>query len=206
MTDGDWLPARDALAKLKDKSDEAARQLIACASLPNARTRAALWMRDGQTVQENVLLRYQFWEAVAADGAQDWKLGVFEHTSTDHSGHFENGEFLNWKAVGVEFFWPDFLVQLGPAISAAASYTPPTPSNSLRGQLPATAKPNNRKYEEAAHAAAEIVRTHNVNRAEAIRKVAVKYYARMLKDESIHSAIRRAFDSMYHSNGMPIQN
>ena len=74
MTDGDWLPARDALAKLKDKSDEAAQQLIACASLPNVRTRAALWMRDGQTVQENVLLRYQFWEAVAADGVQDWKL------------------------------------------------------------------------------------------------------------------------------------
>jgi hypothetical protein len=206
MSDAEWLTARDALAKLKDKSDEATRQLIACASLPNVRTRAALWMRDGQTVQENVSLRNQFWEAVAKDGAQDWKLGVFEHSSASQSGHFEHRELLNWKAVGVEFYWPDIVVQLGLEDGAATTDTPPTPSNLLRGQLPATAKPNNRRYEEAAHAAAEIVRAHNVNRAEAIRKVAEKYYTTMWEEESVHSAIRRAFDLMYHSDGMPIKN
>jgi hypothetical protein len=134
MSDAEWLPARDALAKLKDKSDEPERQLIACARLPHVRTRAAELKCDEQIVQEGVPLRNKFWEAVAAGGVQDWKLGVFGHSSTDHGGHFEHGEFLNWRAVGVQFYWPDIVVQLG--LKDGAPTTAPHPTSELLTHLP----------------------------------------------------------------------
>lgn len=70
-----------------------------------------------------------------------------------------------------------------------------------RGKLPSSAKPNDRKHEEYAHSAAEIVRDEGVLPQKAFRRVVVS--ETMRADDSIIRAIRSAFDLMYDQTGMP---
>ena len=83
-------------------------------------------------------------------------------------------------------------------------------SKEMRGDLPPSAKPNDRQFEEAAHSAAQIVREHKLLPAAAFRQVRsnseVMPDTKNREPESILRAIRKAYDLMYDRSGMPHQN
>lgn len=122
-----WISAKEALARLMDLSDDPKRQLIDCARLDGSWTRAARRFQDGQALKENTPLQYQFWEAVAESGEMDWNLGVFSYSAPATDKRFDAGTILHWKAVGVEFFWPEIAAQLGLQNGDAAATFNPLP-------------------------------------------------------------------------------
>ena len=71
-----------------------------------------------------------------------------------------------------------------------------------RGTLPPSAKPNDFKHEQHAHAAAALVRDERIRPETAFARVAPTEVMR--KPESIRQAIRKAYEKMYDDKGMPI--
>jgi len=76
-----------------------------------------------------------------------------------------------------------------------------TKNEDLKASLPNNARPNNKRHEEYAHSAAELVRT-GVRLSEAIRQVAPN--DPMRTEASVQHAIRRTFDLMYDNRGIPL--
>lgn len=77
---------------------------------------------------------------------------------------------------------------------------------SLKGALPAHATASDRRYEEHAHEAAQIVREQGISATLAFTKV-MEGRGRLIvrKLGSEESAIRRSFKLMYDKHGMPIK-
>lgn len=87
------------------------------------------------------------------------------------------------------------------ASASAANSTPDKTASTLRGKLPPAARPANRRDEEYAHAAAELVRAGK-KLSEALRIVAPEDHTRT--EQSVQHAIRRTFELMYDPRGNPI--
>jgi hypothetical protein len=75
----------------------------------------------------------------------------------------------------------------------------------LKALLPTNAKPSDRKRESMAHAAAELMQTNGILRSEAFRRVLHLAEEKFSDGSGILRAIRRSFDLMYDTHGMPIQ-
>lgn len=78
----------------------------------------------------------------------------------------------------------------------------PTGTEARRGTMPKNAKPSERRDEEYAHKAAELVRAGS-GLAEAIRRVAPDRGA-MFKSASVEQGIRNAYRLMYDKQGEPL--
>lgn len=77
---------------------------------------------------------------------------------------------------------------------------------SFRGKLPLSAKPVNRRHEEAAHYAAKIVRENGCAVAEGIRQSRGLVEIANRDIDNVDRATRAAYDLMYNKHGQPIQN
>jgi hypothetical protein len=74
-----------------------------------------------------------------------------------------------------------------------------------RGTLPRSAKAADRKHEEAAHDAADLVRG-GMEVSQAISHAAQRVPAGNRTEASVQKATRRSFDLMYNKDGTPLQN
>ena len=150
--------------------------MLKCVAHHNCQSRAKVLLLDGQAVASKALLfdhddndqglrclRPRFWEKIAKEGIQDWKMDCFSYAEDAPSEHFEHGVQLNWQAAGVEFFWPDIqnLLELNNDHSVQGSPT--------IGVLPPGASNNDRKYAGFAHKAAAIIKKEGIKRAKAFR-------------------------------------
>lgn len=215
MSTEGWLSAQEARQQLSKISDTPEQTIIQCVIENKVRTRFRQMHHNGQPIvkppqtllnssqfEESFLLKNAFWENVIDHGFEDWLLGSFGYTNSADSRYFEAGEKSVWRAFGVEFFWPDieqYLRLTNQKINEISVQT--------TGKLPIGAKPNDLKHEEAAHTAAELVRTKKIKLSEAIRESVSKLPTdQMRKDTSQHSAIRRSYDKMYDRFGIPIKN
>ena len=142
-----------------------------------------------------------FWGQLSADTVMaDWAAGVFE-TTTDIDTNDEGWREASWRISGVEFKKEDLQKCLGlRSLSQAHALS------DLRGILPASAKPNDRKYEADAHKAAEIVRSEGVLPSKAFMRLANQHNDPMFDNASVERAIRQAYDLMYDKKGNPHQN
>jgi hypothetical protein len=143
-----------------------------------------------------------FWGELRANTVMaDWAAGVFE-TTTDIDTEEEGWREVSWRISGVEFNANELEALLCSKSAFSSTSTESQDSNSQRGKLPASAKPNDRKYEESAHAAAKAMREKKVKKSEAFRDEATSYSG---VPETVQRAIRQAYDSMYDENGNPHQ-
>jgi len=216
LSDTDWISAREVIERLAGKSDHPEAAVLRCVAHHNCQSRAKALLLDGQVVASKALLfddddnqglqclRPRFWEKIAKDGIQDWKLGCFSYTEEAPSEHFGHGVQLNWQAAGVEFFWTDIqnLLELN---NDNFVQGPPT-----IGVLPPGASDNHRKYAGFAHKAAAIIRREGIKkRAKAFRRVVDEFHHEIENPPdptSIVRAVRMAYDLMYDDRGKPIQN
>ena len=211
MSSGDWASTREAVERLNatGKVGTAENELLECARRHDAQTRASYVLRDGLAVEIPPRMSGRVWDAIAEAGRQDWQAGVFDYTTPAPSRLFGGGETLNWRAIGVEFYWPDITALLGLSIAPdlpEAEAPALKERDALRGILPASATKNDRKHEGAAHDAAAIVRTERVSRSKAFERSAERFSGDMRDQKSIERAIRHSFDKMYRPDGLPHQN
>jgi len=168
---------------------------------------AASMMGDGAastietgTPTSRAIPRY-FWGELRANTVMaDWSAGVFE-TTTDIDTEEEGWREVSWQVSGVEFKNGDLQKCLG-----MRSFSQASASSDRRGILPASAKPNDQKYEVAAHEAAEIVRTEEVPRSKAFKRLADQRGNATIQRDSLERAMRHAYDLMYDKWGNPHQN
>lgn len=206
MNDEEWVSA----AKVVELWVGDARSLMAHASVGKVRTRAFEFYRDRGLVEieesrrdiEAALTPF-FWERVLdrETGEADWKTGTFTGQFTDTTNVFDGGGPIHQIALAVEFYWPDVAALLG-GVDVPDSCVSIDP---LRGILPKHAKNNDRKHEDAAHAAAKIVREEGVTIAAALWRCIELVPKKVAVDASVVRAIRTAFDLMYGRDGKPIK-
>ncbi len=214
MSDTDWISAREIIERLAGKSDHPEAAVLRFVTHHNCQSRARLLLLDGQAVASKALLfnhddvqglrclRPRFWEKIAKDGIQDWKLGCFSYTEEAPSEHFGHGIWLNWQAAGVEFFWPEIqnILKLEELNLIQQSVN--------MGALPPGASANDRKHAGLAHQAAGLIRTEGIKKPKAIRRVVEESpddLKEMRKLDSIERAVRNAYDLMYDDEGIPLQ-
>ena len=212
MSSGDWASTREAVERLNatGKVGTAENELLECARRHDAQTRASYVLRDGLAVEIPSRMSGRVWDAIAEAGRQDWQAGVFDYTTPAPSGLFGGGETLNWRAIGVEFYWPDITALLGLSVEPITAVREPLAGdaqNVLRGvMLQGRAKPNDWHYEAAAHHVAEIVRAKKLKPWTAINQIAPDYPGKKGTPESSKRAIYQAYCLMYFNNGSPHQN
>ena len=134
-----------------------------------------------------------FWSGRSIEG--QWGAGTFAAHVVEWSDYHQAETRERIKFRGVTFHAGD----LSDLLVASAA-------RPLRGTLPKNAKSNDRLYEAHAHRAAEMVRSENIKKAEAFRRV-LKHEppAPNLDEASQIRALRHAYDSMYDSRGDIIQ-
>lgn len=150
---------------------------------------------EADTPAHNAIPRW-FWGHLRSDPVKaEWGAGVFE-TTAEHDGEF-GMQPASWRMTGVEFN----AAELDKLLENET-----TPRDAAqRGVLPTSAKPNDRKYEQAAHEAAGIVRDEGVAPSEAFRR-ALEISGRGEAPTSPERALRRTYDLMYDNKGKPYPN
>jgi len=140
----------------------------------------------------------EFWHWVNTRSVQSqalWGAGVFATTV-----HYDSSPNHDWdsqyiKLLDVTFHSGDLAALLG------TSGTAP-----VLGSLPGNAKPNDRRYERAAHHAADLVRKKGSSREEAFRQaLLLGPKAENVEQASRVRALRHAYDLMYDPYGIPIK-
>lgn len=215
MSDADWISAREVIERLTGSSDHPEAAVLRCVTHHNCQSRAKVLLIDGQAVPSKAALfdhddndrglRYLrpcFWEKIAKEGIQDWKLGCFSYTEEAPPEHFGHGVWLNWQAVGVEFFWSDIqnTLQLPKGKSL--------PQAMVAATLPEGASNSARKHAPLAHRAAELISLDGIKKPRAIARAvdeAPDEFKKMRKVSSIERIVRTAYDLMYDDRGKPIQ-
>lgn len=215
MSDADWISAREVIERLTVSSDHPASAVLRCVRDHDCRSRTKAILLDGQVVAGAALLldsddndrsfrylRPRFWEKIAKDGIQDWKLGCFSYTEEAPCEHYGHGALLNWQAVGVEFLWSDIqnTLQLHKVRSLSQEMVLAT--------LPGGASDNDRKHAPLAHTAAKLISLHGIKKSKAIARVvdeAPDDFKKMRKVSSIERVVRAAYDLMYDDCGKPLQ-
>ncbi len=215
MSDTDWISARGVIERLAESSDHPEAAVLRCVRDHDCRSRAKVLLLDGQAVASRALLydsadndrglrylRPRFWENIAKDGIQDWKLGCFSYTEEAPPEHFGHGVQLNRQAAGVEFFWPDIqnILQLPKG--------KPLPQAMVIATLPEGASDNDRKHASLAHEVAKLISLSGIKKPKAIARVvdeAPDNFKTMRKVSSIERVVRAAYDLMYDDRGKPRQ-
>jgi hypothetical protein len=206
MTSTDeWITGAAAVAMLRDAGVADLRVLGVWAGdgLLNARAKVERVAGTIETYKPTpaTIPRY-FWGELRANTVMaDWAAGVFE-TTTDIDTEEEGWRETSWRISGVQFNASELEALLCSKSAFSSTSTESQGSNGQRGKLPASAKPNDRKYEESAHSAAKAVREKKVKKSEAFRDEATSYSG---VPETVQRAIRQAYDSMYDENGQPHQ-
>jgi len=162
----------------------------------------------------HVVIPVEFWRRFQRgdDGASaDWDAGDFRLDNVrDSDGtwsgrardvHFDRLDLPSaWLAQAHDQTSP--LSGEGQIVADKCDSSPDT----VKGTLPARATNSDRQHEEAAHAAAQLVREKRCPLAEAIRQVRHLAETKGRQEESIDRAIRRSYQIMYDAHGLPIKN
>jgi hypothetical protein len=205
MTERVWISAQEAVERLQGTSDDPRDYLLRLAQNGIVKTRASSvsWDADGTECgrfreRNGNELTPDFWAAVTAKGWKDWRQGSFGFDETAPTALFGSGEVLNWSVKGIEFNWNNIAAHLAHM---------PASIELMRGKLPQGASRNHRKHEGRAHAVADIIRSEDIDRAKAIRKVLdQELLDQSTERSSIEMAVRRTYDLMYHPDGTARQN
>lgn len=214
MSGADWISSHDA-ARLAAKADFSPDDLMEWArqDLLRSRAKSGLFSNDNQEEywrefpveppkDEIVRATLGPWPNIPGDfwGGDRiealWGVGTFAAHVMQWSEYHQAKVCELIRLRGVTFHEGDLRQLLG-----AQTLSP------LLGTLPESAKHNDYRYAEHAHRAAELVRSENIKRSEAFRRV-LKHEppAPHLQDASQIRALRHAYDSMYDELGAPIQN
>lgn len=180
-----WVPSSRA-AELADPV-----ALAIWAAQGRLRSRARTMMRNGEpdNTPEYPAIPQEFWQMVRrkTDARAFWREGLFEvYVDDEHEPRF--GE--RWQMSEVSFHAGELSMLLG-------AHGP------LRGTMPPSATPNDRKHEDAAHAAAVIVQMEGILPSKAFPRVMGFVANRVGSDDSVCRAIRSAYNWMYWRNGDP---
>ena len=201
MSGEEWVSAKDAFERLKDRSDDPGQFLLRLARNRCVRTRASSvsWNKEEEEcgrfrARNSDELTPHFWQTVIKTGWMDWTDGSFGFDEAAPVELFGLGEILHWTVKGVEFNWLQVLQQVEPG-----SEGPPD----MRGVLPQRAKPNDHHYEEAAHQAAQLVREQHIKPGTAFTKIAKSYPRKVGTEDAAVRAIRQTYDLMYDRWGKP---
>jgi hypothetical protein len=135
----------------------------------------------------------------SSDATINWGAGAFGTTVRDEpTPDCPAGLNQYIKLSGVEFYIPD--------LDALLDDMPDAVNFEIEPQLPAHAKPINRKYEEHAHLAAKFIRETGLSRADACREVVKERGAiGSVTVETAEMQVRRTYDLMYIPDGSPIK-
>lgn len=147
--------------------------------------------------EENGRVSRWFWGELGREMLfASWPAGIFK-TLSDYE-HEYGVQSAEWEVVGVSYN-ADQLERL----VGGAGPSPAVQSDTLLGKLPPGAKPNDRKYEQAAHDAAQIMREEGVKLSEAIRRALG--ISEKGGNSAAERAVRLAFGLMYDAHGKPHQ-
>lgn len=146
-----------------------------------------------------VVIPVEFWLPFQrGDGgaSADWSVGDFKLAACGDP----EGAWSGW-ARDVHFDSIDL-----PAVWSAVVDDGEAATDAAKGILPARATQSDREHEDAAHAAAEIVRTARCSLEQALAKVRHLVEEKNRQEASINRAIRRSYRLMYDPHGLPIKN
>lgn len=213
MSGADWVSSHEA-ARRAAKADFSQDDLMEWARQGLLRTRAKSglfssddeqghWREFPTEPPEDEIVRAtlgpwpnipaDFWSGRSIEG--QWGAGTFAAHVVEWSDYHQAETRERIKLRGVTFHAGD----LSELVVASAA-------RPLRGILPKNAKPNNALYEEAAHRAAELVRSDKISLAEAIRRTLGEIeIPSKVAPPSRESALRRTYGLMYDAQGLPIQ-
>jgi hypothetical protein len=124
MNDSDWVPAKEAVKRLKNHCDHPRTFLLSLLREGSVTARAASVRRDGVLIKQAPFLKRNgpqiktyFWKLVSEE---DWSAGIFQFDEPAPSELFDVGETLCWRTEGVELNWLEVLGQAGSLLAKKA--------------------------------------------------------------------------------------
>jgi hypothetical protein len=118
MSEGGWIPSGEAVARLKNNSDDPQVLLVRLLQTGDVAARAGSVYRDGALVthpsileKDSNAIKASVWHSVIEF---DWRAGVFGFSSPAPTKYFGVGEVLHWSITGVSINWLEVLQRLGP--------------------------------------------------------------------------------------------
>ena len=133
MSQGNWVPTKEAVTRLERHSDDPRTLLLGLLRAGSVSASAASIKQQGVVVERAPFLREggqlaaRFWEAVSQE---DWRAGIFGFVGPAPSELFGVGETLHWTATGVEINWAEVLRQVGPLPTAIEKNRAPSVKSS----------------------------------------------------------------------------
>ena len=133
MTSGDWVSTKEAIARLKNHSEDPTALLLSLLREGSISARTSIIKRDGEVVERAPFLKRNrdkshkldtnFWFSVSDS---DWLIGRFSLVRSAPPELFGHGETLCWSANNVQLNWLEVLNQVGPLPTAVEKTRAPS--------------------------------------------------------------------------------
>lgn len=227
MSGADWVSAHEAQCRAKDVGFTG-DDLLEWARLGRLRTRAKsrvdsddvsppnLWFEcvishpEEPPADEGARVALGMWPDVPADfwaeqpAKANWGAGTFANKVHYFCDHHQELTYAYLELFDVTFHTGDLGALLAQSLAKLA---PATATEAELGALPNNATPGQRRYEGAAHRAAEIQRSQNGFLSEALRQALDETEAvREGVQDTRERQLRAVFKLMYNKDGRPIRN